>query len=88
MEKSFFVLSFENNDLRTSSTEYFLPTVEIKGFNVMKMSSELEVDGYDLVRLDRSRGGAGVACYIKSSTAYSYSFCSNKESTFVDIFFA
>ena len=50
------------------------------------MSSELEVDGYDLVRLDRSRGGAGVACYIKSSTAYSYSFCSNKESTFVDIF--
>ena len=61
MEKSFFVLSFENNDLRTSSTEYFLPTVEIKGFNVMKMSSELEVDGYDLVRLDRSRGGAGVA---------------------------
>ena len=32
-------------------------------------SSELEVDGYDLVRLNRSRGGGGVACYIKSSVA-------------------
>ena len=51
-------------------------------------SSELEVDGYDLVRLDRSRRGGGVACYIKSSIAYSYkdSFCSNTESTFVYIF--
>ena len=51
-------------------------------------SSELEVDGYDLVRLDRSRRGGGVACYIKSSIAYSYkdSFCSNTESIFVDIF--
>ena len=52
------------------------------------LSSELEVDGYDLVRLDRSRRGGGVACYIKSSIAYSYkdSFCSNMESVFVDIF--
>ena len=51
-------------------------------------SSELEVDGYDLVRLNRSRGGGGVACYIKSSIAYSHkeSFCSNTESIFVDIF--
>ena len=51
-------------------------------------SSELEVDGYDLVRLDRSRGGGGVACYIKSSIAYSYkdSLCSNTENIFVDIF--
>ena len=28
------------------------------------LSSELEVDGYDLVRLDRSMRGGGVACYI------------------------
>ena len=26
---------------------------------------ELEVDGYDLIRLCRSRRGGGVACYIK-----------------------
>ena len=32
-------------------------------------SSELEVDGYGLVRLDLSRRGGGVACYIKSSIA-------------------
>ena len=53
------------------------------------LSSELEVDGYDLVRLDQSRRGDGVTCYIKSLIAYSYkdSFCSNTESIFVDIFF-
>ena len=52
------------------------------------MSSELQVDSYDLVRLDQSKWGGGVACCIKSSIAYSYkdSFCSNTESTFVDIF--
>ena len=51
-------------------------------------SSELEVDRYDLVRLDRSRRGDGVAHYIKSSIAYTYkeSFYSNAESIFVDIF--
>ena len=53
-------------------------------------SSELKVDGYDLVRLDRSRRGSGVACYIKISIGYSYkeSFCRNTESIFVDILFA
>ena len=35
-------------------------------------SSELEVDGYDLVRLDRSRRGGGVTCYIKSLITFSY----------------
>ena len=59
-------------------------------------SSELEVDGYDLVRLDRSKRGRGVACYIKSSiscyikSSISYSckdsFCSNTESVIIDIF--
>ena len=50
-------------------------------------SSELEVDGYDLVRLDRSKRGRGVACYIKSSISNSCkdSFCSNTESVIVDI---
>ena len=52
------------------------------------LSSELEIGGYDLVRPDRSRRGGYVACYIKSSIAYSYKdrFCSNTESIFVDIF--
>ena len=34
------------------------------------LSSELEVDSNDLVRLDRSRRGSGVACYIETSIAY------------------
>ena len=36
------------------------------------LSSKSEVNGYDLVRLDRSRSGGNVACYIKSSIVYSY----------------
>ena len=31
----FFVLFFENNAYRTSYNRYFLPTVEIKNYNVM-----------------------------------------------------
>ena len=36
------------------------------------LSSKLEVDGCDLLRLNRSRRGSGVACFVKSSIAYSY----------------
>ena len=35
------------------------------------LSSELEGDGNDLVRLDQSRRGGGIACYIETSIAYS-----------------
>ena len=31
------------------------------------LSSELEIEGYDLVRSDRSRRGGGVACFVKNS---------------------
>ena len=59
----------------------FIPIVKI-------LSSELEVDSYDLVRLDQLRRSGGDACYIKSSIAYCFkdSFCGNTESSFVDIF--
>ena len=48
-----------------------LTNVSIIGISETKLdetilSSELEVDGYDLVQLDRSRRCDGVACYIKS----------------------
>ena len=50
-------------------------------------SSEIEIEGYDLLRLDRSRRGGGVACYIKKSLAYNYKekFCKSTESIFIDI---
>ena len=53
-----------------------ITNASIIGINETKLdktvrSSELGVDGYDLVRLNRSRRGGGVACYIKSSIAYS-----------------
>ena len=45
-------------------------------------SSEIEIEGYDLLRLDRSQRRGGVACYVKKSLAYNYkyNFCKNTES--------
>ena len=34
------------------------------------LSDELEIEGYDLERSDRSRRGVGVACFVKNSTSY------------------
>ena len=45
------------------------------------LSSELEIEGYDLVRSDRSRRGGGVACFVKNSISYNRkpNFCINTE---------
>ena len=53
-----------------------------------KSSSQIEIEGYDLLRLDQSRRGGGVACYVKRSSAYNYkhNFRKNTESIFIDIF--
>ena len=52
------------------------------------MSSELEIEGYDLIRSDRSRIEEGVACIVGNSSSYSRkpNFCINKESIFKEIF--
>ena len=44
------------------------------------LSSEIDIEGYDRLRLDRSRRGGGVA-YVKKSLAYNYrdNFCKNTE---------
>ena len=68
-----------------------ITNASIIGISETKLDGDrwrLEVDGYDLVRLDQSRRGGGVACYIKSLIVYSYknSFCSNIEHIFVGIF--
>ena len=34
------------------------------------MDSELNIEGYDLIRSDRNRHGGGVACYIKNERHY------------------
>ena len=34
------------------------------------LNSELDIDEYDLIRLDRSRKGGGAACYIRKSLSY------------------
>ena len=52
------------------------------------MSSELEIEGYDLVRSDRSRRGGGVAYFVKNSISYNRkpNFCINTESIVIEIF--
>ena len=52
------------------------------------LSSELEIEGYDLVRSDRSRRGGGVACFVENSISYNRkpNFCINTESVFIEIF--
>ena len=36
------------------------------------LSSELEIEGYDLIKSHRSRRGGGVACFVKSSISYNW----------------
>ena len=52
------------------------------------LSSELEIEGYDLVRSDRSRRRGGVACFVENSISCNRksNFCINTESIFIDIF--
>ena len=52
------------------------------------LSSKLEIEGYDLIRSDRSRRGGGVACFVKNSISYNRkpNFCTNTESIFIEIF--
>ena len=52
------------------------------------LSSELGIQGYDLVRSDRSRRGGGVVCFLKNSISYNRkpNFCINTESIFIEIF--
>ena len=51
-------------------------------------SWEIEIEDYDLLRLDLFRRGDGVACYIKRSLVYNFkdNFCKSPESVFIDIF--
>ena len=51
------------------------------------LRSELEIEGYDLVRSNRSRRGGGLACFVKSSISYNRkpNFCVNAESIFIEI---
>ena len=52
------------------------------------LSSELEIEGHDLVRSNQSRRGGGLACFIKKSILYNRkpNFCINTESNFIEIF--
>ena len=51
-------------------------------------SSEPQIEGYYLVRFDRSRGGRGVVCFVKNSISYNQkpNFCINTENIFMEVF--
>ena len=70
-----------------------LTNATVIGFGETKLdntvlSSELEIEGYDLVRSDESRRGGGVACFVKSSISCNWkpNFCFNTENIFIEIF--
>ena len=52
------------------------------------MNSEIVIESYDLISLDRSRKGDGVACFTKYFVAYSYKakMFLNTESIFTEIY--
>ena len=52
------------------------------------LSSELEIEGYDLVRSDRYRRGGDIDWFVKNSISYNWkpNFCINAESIFIEIF--
>ena len=47
-------------------------TISETELDLIILSNELEVDGYDLLRMDWSRKATGVPSFIKSWIAYSY----------------
>ena len=52
------------------------------------LNSELDIDEYNLIRLDRSRREGRVACSVGKSLSYNHktSFCCDIESIFIGIF--
>ena len=52
------------------------------------LNSEVDIVGYDIIRMDRSRREGGVECYIKKSLSYYHksSFSLNIENIFINIF--
>ena len=55
--------------------------------DITVLSSDLEIEGYDLVRSDRSRRAEGVACFDKNYILYNRkpNFCINAKSIFIEI---
>ena len=52
------------------------------------LSSELEIEGHDLVRSDQSQREGGGVCFVKNSVSYNRkpNFCINTEDIFIEIF--
>ena len=52
------------------------------------LSSEIQIENYDLIRSDRNRHGGGVACFIRNDLSYNTkSFLPSKiENIFIEIF--
>ena len=52
------------------------------------LNNRLDIENYNLISIDRSRRGGGVAYYIKKFLSYSNepNFCGDIERVFIDIF--
>ena len=67
------LLLFHNFSFSNERMDYqldFLSVVSNDGYEIcFILSSELEIEEYDVVRFDWSRRGGGVACFVKSSVS-------------------
>ena len=52
------------------------------------LSNEIQIEGYNLLMLDRCQRGGSVACYVKKKLLcnYKHYFCKYTESIFIDFF--
>ena len=52
------------------------------------LDDEISIDGYNLLRADRSRHGGEVACYVRKNLFFyrRVNFCKDIENIFIDIF--
>ena len=76
----------EVNLIANKSNATILGISETKLDNTI-MDSELNIEGYDLIRSDRNRRGGGVSCYIKKDRHYNVrANCpTNFENIFLDL---
>ena len=76
------------DEIRFITKQSNVSILELLNPNSFILNSEVNIVGYDTIRMNHWRGGGGVVCYIKKSLSYDHksSFCANIESILIDTF--
>ena len=80
-KKGFHILHLNINSLLPKINEIcfvtYQPNASVIGISESKLDSsslesEVDIEGYDVIRMNRSRRGGGAACYIKISLSHNH----------------